>query len=673
MVIKNHITSVVIILLSLVTLLGLYTHELFEQTLWKPQSYKQLAIVFMGCLLMSLVKVFSSNKTGLLAIACVFISYAIYALGFPPVAANIFILIVAWLVGDWVFDSISLYSNDKTIINDFLKLTLGLGLLVTVVLYSSHWLVNTPFYYSLAGLIIILIRYKQLSNFHLSIALVENKFKSILCDTVLLFSIALNVIVACKPELGVDALTMHLWIASYIVDFQQWHYDVYQGGFALMPIAGDLAFSIAYMLGGEYAARLINLSFILILAGLIYQFITPMVGAFVSKLLLSAYLTLPAIGLISGSLFIEHFWALMIFSPFLLATSGDINFFVKWAFATLLISLAMATKVMTVFFIPVFVIFFFLQLMKVEISRKQLVLFFIGCGFVVFTVAGKTYLYALWKTGNPVFPFMNEVFQSPYMPVNSFVNERFTKDFSYWRLLYDMTFNSKQFMETQNGGFGFLWLIVLPPTLFYIRKKANSLFQLSFVLIIFVTFCIFSQQAYFRYLNPLYPFALILVVGMYCLNDSVIFKRIFSVTICIIIALNVCFFPTTSWRDKHLIYRDFSDEVRRRKPSRVLVDRLNVTEDVTGVLFIGRFYPARLKVKAYGTSWFFPDIQEKLSNEAGFSIGLVDVLDSYNLNYVIVKESVLNDNLALKKSFFEEFKIVETVNKTYLGRRIEHE
>ncbi|MEZ5738034.1 MAG: hypothetical protein R3E68_00325 [Burkholderiaceae bacterium] len=66
---------------------------------------------------------------------------------------------------------------------------------------------------------------------------------------------------ALMPELGYDALAMHLFVPSQLYHLGRWGFDPQLYAFALMPMLGDWLFSVGYMLAGETGARLVNLLF----------------------------------------------------------------------------------------------------------------------------------------------------------------------------------------------------------------------------------------------------------------------------------------------------------------------------------------------------------------------------------------------------------------------------
>jgi len=112
------------------------------------------------------------------------------------------------------------------------------------------------------------------------------------------------------PELGHDALAIHLFIPSHVASRHSWDFNVQLYIWAVMPTLGDWIYCIAYSLGGETAARLLNVGFLLVLCRLIRELILWAGGtaAGVRWAILFA-LTTPLTFIASSSLFIELIWS----------------------------------------------------------------------------------------------------------------------------------------------------------------------------------------------------------------------------------------------------------------------------------------------------------------------------------------------------------------------------
>ncbi|MGN6112699.1 MAG: hypothetical protein ACTHOC_06795 [Luteimonas sp.] len=76
-----------------------------------------------------------------------------------------------------------------------------------------------------------------------------------------------------------------------------------------------------------------------------------------------------------------------------------------------------------------------------------------GALLLVLAVGGSSYLYAWWRTGNPVLPLLNDVFHSPYYAWTSFNDARWHQGLGP-ALPWRMTFRTSEYVEGWNGAIG---------------------------------------------------------------------------------------------------------------------------------------------------------------------------------------------------------------------------
>jgi len=96
----------------------------------------------------------------------------------------------------------------------------------------------------------------------------------------------------------------------------------------------------------------------------------------------------------------------------------------------------------------------------------------VGVLLLALAVAGSSYAFAAWLTGNPVLPLFNGVFQSSYFAPVNFADDRWHQGFGLGLdLLWKMTFDSGRYLESHAGAAGFalvalagLWLLALLQT-----------------------------------------------------------------------------------------------------------------------------------------------------------------------------------------------------------------
>jgi hypothetical protein len=327
-----------------------------------------------------------------------------------------------------------------------------------------------------------------------------------------------HVVVAARPEVGFDASTIHQQFAELVAADHRFRYGIDRYIWAMMPLGADYAFATAYVMGGESAARALNLSFGVLATVLVYQlgrFVASREAALACATLFAA---MPLAMLITASLFSESLWvALLLASLAVLLGAFERRTSFLPSFA-ILAGGAMATKVMGIFWlvilVPAAVGIAYRDRSIVPIRRRDAVLIAIGVAI------GAWHYVAAWiTTGNPVFPFMNAVFRSPFFAVaQSFNNPIYNVPLTPWTP-WELVVQSGRFIEGRDGALGLAWLFAAPLVLLHFIRRPPLRFHLIALLAIVFFVAIYVHQSYLRYLLP--AFALVAVLASGALADLV--------------------------------------------------------------------------------------------------------------------------------------------------------
>jgi len=166
---------------------------------------------------------------------------------------------------------------------------------------------------------------------------------------------------------------------------------------------------------------------------------------------------------------------------------------------------------------------------------------------------GVPYITAWQLTGNPVFPFFNQIFHSPLFPLVNFEDARWGKGLT-WDFIYRVTFQTGKYLEATPGAAGFQWLLLFIPCLvllfFNWHKRGLGLIVVALVSIVIC----FHSIAYLRYIFPSYILIVAAIgVNLQLVNNMAI-VQIYATHIIAIIAvvLNLIFFTAGPF-----VYRDF--------------------------------------------------------------------------------------------------------------------
>lgn len=160
---------------------------------------------------------------------------------------------------------------------------------------------------------------------------------------------------------------------------------------------------------------------------------------------------------------------------------------------------------------------------------------------ILLPVAASSYCYAVLVTGNPLFPFFNEVFRSPYYPLENMRDLKWMAGVT-WRAPWDLVFRSEAFGQYYPGASGITVLATLPLVLAAAVRKPAMRWLAAWALL--VAALLFFQMQYLRYLFPAY--AVLAVLGVVALS-RVLAWRGFVAAVLMLVAVDVALMPTTSW------------------------------------------------------------------------------------------------------------------------------
>lgn len=589
--------------------------------------------------------------------AILFIAIGIFSASLWPIMVTVLLFFSSALVGHNILKMLNL----KNITRDdlLLELLIGVGAYGFLVSISSHFSVNFPGVYGVVLLLPIALNQDN------ALGLVKKIFKNPQEDIgiVYWFDVALialsgiYLMVALMPEVGFDALTTHLFVPSQLSNRHVWEFDVKNYVWAVMPMMADWIYSIGFMLGGETAARLINLSFIYILCLLARDLVYWAGGiASAGRMAMLLLLTTPISFLEGSSLQVEGVWAAFLLGSLLAllraTNSKEQNEFNIVTFG-ILFGFALSTKVITLMMAPIFLILIigaWRNLIRDDLKKT----IFLGLGFFLL-LSSIPYLNAFIYTGNPVFPFFNKLFQSPLYPIENFRDMRWVAGNS-WNILYSITFESGRYQEASPGAPGFQWILLLVPgILILIQKSINKGIVLALIGCAFFAL-VFESASYLRYTFP----ALVILISSIALaaqfwieKSPSISRGLISAAIMLTFALNLLFLNSAAW------YGDFQainlldknkldDYMATRVPERSaveLINNLNIKR--TPVAFISMPFGAGIKADALYANWYNKDFYNALAQIKTEEDALAFLLDR-SVNFLVLDYQWLGDGKNLK-------------------------
>lgn len=454
--------------------------------------------------------------------------------------------------------------------------------------------------------------------------------------------------VALMPEIGHDALVMHLFIPEYISWKHYWSFDYSRYIFAVSPILGDLIYLYGYIIAGETAARLINFQFIILLTSIVYFLaIWAKASKVTAKFAALIFLSTPLIFLENSTLYIDAIW-----SSFVVMASICLLFFVNSRYQNkmyfyvffLMSGFAMAAKPITLLAIPGFFLIIIANLKKLKNSISWLD-FCLGLSILIF-VGAPSYITSFALTGNPLFPFFNDIFQSPFWYLEKFQDSRWSQGFNL-DFLYQIIFNSNLFLESSYGASGFQWIFLVPFTFLlsiYSRGRSLILFLLGFIFIYFV----FNSTAYLRYIMPAYVWVSSAIGAslamFYRMPVAHIYKVVLALICCFVVFLNLTFIKSGTYYGQVsasvIISGTQKDSyLENAAPMRRMMFFVNkVNHDSSPVaIFSSSPLASGLKADYQSSSWYsfkFNDAISKIENE----FGLLGLLKEEDIKFILLDD-----------------------------------
>ena len=390
----------------------------------------------------------------------------------------------------------------------------------------------------------------------------------------LLGLLGVNFLAALKPEISADGLSMHLALPAAVARHGVWAFDHRAEAWSLMPAGADALFTGVYLLGGEYAAKLVNFASLALTAFLVADTARRWAGPSRALLCAALFVSTPLVLLVTGSLFVENIWAALVLASVVALIDARHG-----------VSAALAALAVTV------------KLIAAAFAAPLLALAFVWAGPRRWRVAAlgllalTPYLFAYAKSGNPVFPFLNAVFRSPdYYSAANFTDGRFAG--VSWATAYDLTFRSARYIEGEGGaaGFQYLWL-VLPAALLARKREQWAIATVAGV----GTALVLVAAPNLRYLYGAMPLASVMLAWGAWVEFGVA-----------ALAANLWLLPAAGYYDRGFaLFRkaEVDSYVAAQAPVRLLEQRLNRDARGEPVALFSTHATADLDARAYTDSW----------------------------------------------------------------------
>jgi hypothetical protein len=381
------------------------------------------------------------------AFAAVWFVLLIVFVGPAPVASTLLLGAAAWAMGD------RLVPEDAP---SRAPLAIVVGLMVLAML--AGWLVMVPIHrvWTWAPLLLLLVAWRHQALRVMALDAARAWRGSVAAaprtaaSAVMLLGLAS---IACwVPAMQADDLAFHLALPTMLSETGAYSIDPEYQKWAFAPWAGDVLQGLVFTLSQTDAFGALNALWIAVCATLIGG---PLGSALKGSITerwtaVALFATFPPLVWMAAGLQTElpATAVLLAFTALMLAEVRPGMLARAWLPASLLFSALFALKQVHAFSAFPLLLLCLWRYRHAPWSR-------IGLPTIAAGLLGaSSYVFAWVHTGNPVLPLLNEVFASPYAPLEPYTDARWLAGFSP-DLLWRMTFETSTFVEGWDGGLGF--------------------------------------------------------------------------------------------------------------------------------------------------------------------------------------------------------------------------
>jgi hypothetical protein len=463
----------------------------------------------------------------------------------------------------------------------------------------------------------------------------------------LVFVLLMHWLVVLKPEASADGLAMHLAIPANIAANHAMTFEPSRFLWSVMPMGADWSYSIVYLLGGEYAARLLNFALLLLVEALLYCAVRRWVSPSIGFLILALFAATPMVQLVTGELFVENLVAAMVLGMMTAIWRFGENREKRFLYlAAVLAGTAIATKVGGLAFVAVALPFAVVEVHRnwKSLGRKPAAACAVAL-LLLLLAALPTYAIAWHKTGNPVFPFMNQKFPSPLLDRAADISfDQYRKPLS-WRLPFDLTFHTNQTYEGQDGSFGFQYLLLAPLAVVALLAARRRPAVSAAVVALGAAIVVMRSEPNARYIYAALPLLSVPFAALLGWLDG--HQRwLARVLVCYVIActaLNAYFLPSSSYYHKDFSMRSPLSRAERERymaytaPVRLVIAYCNRAHPHATVLLTSGSDIAGLTGEVYENHWHQFATLDQIRKTLDMS-GMLKLVEGWGVRYFIARK-----------------------------------
>lgn len=402
----------------------------------------------------------------------------------------------------------------------------------------------------------------------------------------------MGAIAFCAPTVQYDDLALHLLMPEQLASLGYYKIDVASQIWAAAPWASDVIQGYVAVLSGREARGAANLIWVGLTMALVWS--------------LGEELNLPP----------RLRWlavALYASLPIMVALNGSMQADTAITTATVALTAAVVRMMRTrasELLLPFFLISGLAMALKATQGLLVLPLSFVAIAYIglrgffsqavrafipAALVAGSSYAYAFYITGNPIFPLFNGLFKSPFAPPHSFDDPRWHQGLG-WSSLWRLTFETNHYLEALPGAIGFSMLALSGALIWTLTMPRVRWVTLALAV---TSIGMFLGIQYARYVAPLLP--ALVTVGLLAW-DRARMKWRGDFVLAAVVCANVVFMPVSLYI--------FGDDLYWRLLTHIDQQPLMLNKDVERSYGVERLFANYLDIARLGNySVFLSDPQ----------------------------------------------------------------
>jgi hypothetical protein len=604
----------------------------FAQSVWTPAGLDRLAFYLLLFALFSAAILFLRARWYSAIFTLIGLAYSCYAAGPRAVFTVLYLLVSAYCAGRLILRKVA----KPTSTTHILTLLTGFCLFLVWFLLTLRFPIHFAWFYWIALALPIILSFRFGVFPVLAAPVGSDEFTRSWPLTLLWMPLLANWLLALKPEVSPDGLAQHLVFAAHLAAQHAWAFDFSQFTWAVAPTGADSLFGLAYLLGGESAARLLNFALLAALCWMLYERLHRRVPAWIAGCLAGGLAALPLTQMVTASLSVENWVAVYLLGAVLLFRlhKREQHRIFAWCSAALAGAACACHVTGFAFLFPFFVAF-------ASMTPPGT---WMPCALLALAIGGSPYLEAFLRTGNPLFPYLNHIFRSEAFDAQSaFSSSPFHQPLS-WRVLYDMTFHSRRFSEGFDGAFGFSMFLLLPAAVVGVKRRwPRTGFVLLWMVLAGVPVVLLVAPE-LRHIYPALPLSILLIgiaIGSYRLHGLGL-ARAFGWLALAAYGLGFALFPAAGG-----LHRDFIFDPRSPRasvgpyladhaPERPLVATLRALRPSNAVAFLESANVGDYAGRVFTNSWRTPDFSRRLYESSNvLALNLLSDASALNLGYFI--------------------------------------